>query len=133
MLPSRAGAARVRAARATSPPGTAAPLLLGGRPPPRQPLLVRRHPGARRQVRAAGGARKWFEKQLAAGPASPTRGTTGLRDWWAPGLAYAGNAGAAALWDRQKREVEGGWEVMANYQRWALARRIRSTTARSSR
>ena len=82
-------------------------------------------PALAKQVRAAGGARKWFEKQLAGGPASDP-GTTGLRDWWAPGLSYTGNAGAAALWDRQKREVEGGWEVMANYARWALARRIRS-------
>lgn len=82
-------------------------------------------PALAREVQAAGGARKWFEKQLTPG-AVKEGGVTGLRGWWGPGLSYVGNAGAASLWDRQKREIEGGWEVMASYQRWALVRRIRS-------
>ena len=82
-------------------------------------------PALAKEVRAAGGARKWFEKQLTPG-AVKEGGVTGLRGWWGPGLSYVGNAGAASLWDRQKREIEGGWEVMASYQRWALVRRIRS-------
>ena len=47
----------------------------------------------------------------------PPRSTT----WW-PELSYS----PAKLWQRQITEVQGGWEVMANYQRWALLRRIRT-------
>jgi hypothetical protein len=82
-------------------------------------------PGLAKQVRDAGGGQKWFEKQLVPGDVSDPD-MVGVRDWWKPGLGYVGDAGAAALWDRQKRDVEGGWEVMANYQRWALVRRIKS-------
>jgi hypothetical protein len=78
-------------------------------------------PALASQVRAAGGARRWFEDQLS--PASITDpGIAPLRDWWGPGLSLP----AAKLWERQVTGVEGGWEVMANYARWAMLRRIKS-------
>lgn len=72
------------------------------------------------QVRAAGGARGWFEAQLDAGSV-PDPGTDGLRGWW-PSLSR----GATELWQRQRDGVEGVWEVMLDYQRWVLVRRMRS-------
>lgn len=72
-----------------------------------------------RDVRKAGGASAWFEKQLtrpgkvADGPADRLRG------WW-PDL----DRSPADLWQRQVSEVRGGWEVMADYGRWLLARRM---------
>lgn len=73
------------------------------------------------QVVAAGGPQAWFEAQL--DPSSvPDPGTAKVRDWFA-GLDLP----AAQLWKNQIEEVMGGWEVMANYARWALIRRIRST------
>ncbi len=72
------------------------------------------------QVRAAGGARAWFEAQL--DPASLSdRGTDATRDWW-PSLSRD----ATDLWRRQRDGVEGVWEVMFDYQRWVLVRRMRS-------
>ena len=35
-------------------------------------------------------------------------------------------AGRTDLWQRQRDEIEGVWEVMVDYQRWVLVRRIRS-------
>ncbi len=72
------------------------------------------------EVRAAGGGKDWFERQL-----SPR----GIRDssadavlaWW-PSLQL----GAYELWQRQAQEVEAGWQVMESYQRWLLLRRIRT-------
>jgi hypothetical protein len=76
-------------------------------------------PALTAQVRRRGGARTWFEWQLA-----PERiadpGADGLRAWWS-GL----NRNAQDLWSRQVEEVEGGWEVMADYQRYVLLRRAR--------
>jgi hypothetical protein len=72
------------------------------------------------QVRAAGGAHAWFEQQL--DPESiRDRDTDELRSWWS-GLSRS----ATEIWHRQRDDVEGGWEVMENYQRWVLLRRIRS-------
>lgn len=77
-------------------------------------------PALAKEVRAAGGARAWFAAQL--DPASiPDPAASGLRDWW-PSL----NRDATDLWYRQRDEIEGVWEVMADYQRWVLVRRIRS-------
>ncbi len=71
-------------------------------------------------VRRAGGARAWFTQQL--DPASvPDPQGDALDAWW-PSLKL----GATELWQRNIQEVEGGWEVMADYQRWVLMRRIRS-------
>ncbi len=73
------------------------------------------------QVRAAGGAKKWFEDQLKPSSVKDP-GVSEIRGWWGPGLKL----GAGDLWERQRTEVEGGWVVMANYARWALLRRIKS-------
>ena len=67
--------------------------------------------------------RKWFEKQLHAGLRRPTPASPACA---AGGTRPVARDAEPTLWDRQKREIEGGWEVMANYARWALLRRIRS-------
>ena len=77
-------------------------------------------PALARQVRAAGGARRWFEAQLDPG-SIPDRRADELVTWWS-GLSR----GPAELWQRQRDEIEGGWEVMFDYQRWVLLRRMRS-------
>ena len=77
-------------------------------------------PALTAQVRAAGGARAWFETQLdPAAVADP--GTDAVRGWW-PSLSRD----ATELWQRQREDVEGVWEVMFDYQRWVLVRRMRS-------
>ncbi|WP_121251672.1 DUF1800 domain-containing protein [Nocardioides ferulae] len=85
--------------------------------------LVRRFsygltPGLAAQVRRRGGARGWFEWQLQPEQIGDPRGDA-LFGWWS-GLAR----GPQELWRRQVEEVEGGWEVMSDYQRWVLMRRI---------
>lgn len=75
-------------------------------------------PQLTRQVRRAGGARAWFAQQLS--PARIDDSTTeALLGWW-PSLTRS----PQDLWRRQVDQVEGGWEVMADYQRWLLVRRI---------
>ncbi len=75
-------------------------------------------PALRRTVLQAGGARAWADQQL-----TPSRIADGAADalvgWW-PSLRL----GPAELWRRNVEEIEGGWEVMAGYQRWLLMRRI---------
>lgn len=75
-------------------------------------------PALTRQVRRAGGAQKWFRKQLDPGTINDGR-TDALVDWW-PSLTRS----PQDLWRRQVTDVEGGWQVMADYQRWILVRRI---------
>ncbi|WP_345463938.1 DUF1800 domain-containing protein [Nocardioides marinquilinus] len=77
-------------------------------------------PGLTRAVRGAGGGRRWFERQLQAGQTDAA--TRALASWW-PSLHYS----PQKLWQRNIDEVEGGWEVMADYQRWLLLRRITTT------
>ncbi|MTB85072.1 DUF1800 family protein [Nocardioides sp. zg-578] len=77
-------------------------------------------PALAAQVRAAGGARRWFEQQLEPDRVAD-RQADALRSWW-PSF----ERGPAELWERQVAEVEGGWEVMEDYARWALVRRITS-------
>lgn len=75
-------------------------------------------PALTQQVRRAGGARRWFAAQL--DPSRVADGATDrLVDWW-PSLRRS----PQDLWTRQTSQVEGGWEVMADYQRWLLVRRI---------
>ena len=78
-------------------------------------------PGLAADVRRAGGPREWFERQLHPEKVDDP-GVAATRDWWGPSLRL----GASELWQRHVQEVEPGWEVMANYARWALVRRIRS-------
>ncbi len=77
-------------------------------------------PALARQVTARGGARKWFEWQLSPGRI-PDPDLVGLDQWW-PGLAYSG----LKTWQRHESEVEPGWVLTANYQRWLLQRRMRT-------
>jgi hypothetical protein len=77
-------------------------------------------PELARDVRRAGGGRAWFEQQLSPG-AVRDGAADRLRGWW-PSL----DRGPTELWKRQDQEIEGGWEVMADYQRWVLMRRMRS-------
>ena len=71
-------------------------------------------------VRRAGGAKRWFEQQLQPGRIADPKADE-LRRWW-PSLSRS----CTQLWHRQRDEIEGGWEVMADYQRWVLLRRMRS-------
>ena len=77
-------------------------------------------PALARQVRAAGGARAWFDDQLDPDSIKDDKADE-LRSWWS-GLSRS----ATEIWHRQRDEIEGGWEVMADYQRWVLLRRIHS-------
>ncbi len=71
-------------------------------------------------VRKAGGADAWFERQLK--PASVDDRDAKKVDGWWPELSYS----PSKLWQRQIMGMQGGWEVMANYQRRALQRRMRT-------
>lgn len=68
------------------------------------------------EVRAAGGAQKWFEKQLAT---AYDGSADGLADWW-PDL----HLGPQALWDQQVDQTRGGYRVMYDYGRRMLVRRL---------
>ena len=70
------------------------------------------------RVLALGGARAWFDQQLEPARIADAY-VDGLGAWW-PSL----RRGAQELWQRQEAEVEGGWEVMEDYRRWLLMRRI---------
>jgi uncharacterized protein (DUF1800 family) len=77
-------------------------------------------PALAAEVRKAGGAAAWFEKQL-----DPDRVPAGMPPhfgWW-PSLSRA----APELWDRQVQEIEGVWEVTADYARACLLSRIHSS------
>lgn len=77
-------------------------------------------PALAAQVREAGGPDAWFAAQLdPTSVADP--GVGRMVDWW-PGLREP----AAELWRLNVSEELAGWEVMANYARWCLLRRIRS-------
>ena len=72
-------------------------------------------------VRKAGGAQAWFEQQLIRPGSFNDRGADEARRWW-PDL----DRSPSDLWQRQVQEVRGGWEVMEDYGRWLLVRRIRT-------
>lgn len=76
-------------------------------------------PGLRAEVVAAGGARAWFETQLTT-PADPADHLH--LDWW-PHLADS----AAQLWENDRSKVRAGWQVMQDYGRRVLLRRILTT------
>ncbi len=77
-------------------------------------------PALARQVRKQGGPEAWFDRQLTPHRVSD-RGVGALRAWW-PSLSRQ----PAALWQRQVAGTEGGWEVMLDYERWVLMRRMTS-------
>lgn len=72
-------------------------------------------------VRRAGGAAPWFERQLTRPGSFPDRSADEVRRWW-PDL----DRSPRDLWQRQVQEVRGGWEVMEDYGRWLLLRRVRT-------
>ena len=72
------------------------------------------------QVRAAGGGVAWFDQQLATAYDDPD-GDARLADWW-PDL----HLDAATVWKRQVEDVRGSWEVMWDYGRRLLLRRMTS-------
>lgn len=76
-------------------------------------------PALHRQVVAAGGFTKWFEKQLTSQYADTWYASTAT--WWT-----AVNASAETIWQRQVDGIEELWLADANYERWALVRRLGS-------
>ncbi|SFC29398.1 Uncharacterized conserved protein, DUF1800 family [Nocardioides terrae] len=76
-------------------------------------------PGLRDEVRAAGGARAWFDAQLTAAhdPSDHLH-----LDWW-PHLADD----ASQIWQNDKNKVRAGWQLMQDYGRRVLVRRILTT------
>ncbi len=74
-----------------------------------------------KDVRRAGGAQAWFEKQLTRPGAFPDAAADSVRRWW-PDL----DRSPSDLWQRQVKQIRGGWEVMDDYGRWLLVRRIRT-------
>jgi hypothetical protein len=77
-------------------------------------------PELARDVRKAGGGPAWFESQLK--PSSVSDKEVGKVDSWWPELSYS----PAKLWQRQISQQQAGWEVMDNYQRQVLQRRMRT-------
>ena len=77
-------------------------------------------PKLAKDVRRAGGAQRWFERQLNP-KAIKDKPTDKIARWW-PSL----HRSPADLWQRQSDGIEGGWEVMDDYARWVLMRRMTS-------
>lgn len=78
-----------------------------------------------KDVRRAGGAQAWFERQLTRPGAFPDRAADQVRGWW-PDL----DRKPADLWQRPVQEVRGGWQVREDYGRWLVVRRIRTRRSR---
>ncbi len=72
-------------------------------------------------IKAAGGGRAWFEKQLKPGSVPDPSGDA--VDTWFPSLART----PKQIFDRQNNEVQGAWEVMTDLSRWTVSRRIHSS------
>ena len=73
-------------------------------------------PALAQQVRAAGGARAWFDDQLAT---AYDGSADNLADWW-PHL----HLGPTALWQLQVSGTRAGYRVMYDYGRRLLVRRL---------
>ena len=73
-------------------------------------------PALAQQVRAAGGARTWFDDQLST---AYDGSADDLADWW-PHL----HLGPTALWKLQVSGTRGGYRVMYDYGRRLLVRRL---------
>ncbi|HEX5089942.1 MAG TPA: DUF1800 domain-containing protein [Nocardioides sp.] len=77
-------------------------------------------PTLAKEVRKAGGAQRWFERQLNP-KAIKDKKADKLAHWW-PSFHLS----PAVLWQRQRDGIEGGWEVMDDYARYVLMRRMTS-------
>lgn len=75
-------------------------------------------PGLGSQMQQAGGPSAWFERQL--GTAYDDSWFTTSKAWW-PSLSWT----PAQAWSAHTSGSRAMWEVMADYSRWALVRRIR--------
>ena len=112
----------LRPERRTRPAVPQAPLLIAARPAPRQPLLVRRHARAR----ARGPRRRRRADVVRAAAHARARSRTAARRRSAALVAQPRPRRRPTCGSASATEVECGWEVMADYQRWVLLRRIRS-------
>jgi uncharacterized protein (DUF1800 family) len=72
-------------------------------------------------IKAAGGGRAWFERQLRPGKVPDPDGDA--VDSWFPALKRT----PEQIFDRQENDVQGGWEVMYDLSRWTVSRRILSS------
>jgi hypothetical protein len=77
-------------------------------------------PALARQVRARGGAQKWFEWQLSPGRVRDPEGHA--LDTWFPHLLWS----TSRIADENDSGRVGGWKVMVDYQNWLLLRRMKS-------
>lgn len=75
-------------------------------------------PGLGAQMTKAGGPARWFERQL--GSTYDDRWFTTSRTWW-PSLGKS----PEALWEDHTSGQRQLWEVVGDYGRWTLVRRIR--------
>ncbi|MEV5000873.1 DUF1800 domain-containing protein [Nocardioides sp. LML1-1-1.1] len=76
-------------------------------------------PALNQQVNAAGGFTRWFERQLSSYYSDAWYSATSA--WW-PSI----NASWATLWQRDQDGIEQLGMADANYERWALVRRVGS-------
>lgn len=76
-------------------------------------------PALARDVRRSGGGAAWWDQQVRRPGRVPDRPAQAVRAWW-PDL----DRGPADLWRREQEQVRGGWEVMGDYGRWLLVRRM---------
>ena len=115
------GAGRDRTSARRTPRALPRPLLSA-----RDRHLVGRFSYGVTPALAARGAPRRRRRGVVRAPARPRvdPGPRRRRSCAAGGRAWP--AAPTDLWHRQRDEIEGGWEVMADYQRWVLVRRIRS-------
>jgi hypothetical protein len=77
-------------------------------------------PALHTQMKATGSVANWFEWQL--NPAAiDDSAADEFQNWW-PSI----NLGYADIAQRDRDEIERGWEVMGDYTRWVLLRRVYS-------
>ena len=78
-------------------------------------------PALAREISKAGGAQRWFNKQLYPSHI-PDAKADGFAAWW-PSL----DMDHTTIWQRDRNKVEAGWVHTSHYARWCLLRRIYST------
>ena len=78
-------------------------------------------PALAAQVKAAGGGRAWFARQLQPSKVADAPGDA--VDTWFPSLRLT----PKRIFQNQENDVMGSWEVATDHSRWTLARRIAST------